>query len=261
MNYIDAPCSLFDKKKLNLKTYIDPIFETNPLLTPYYRKINHSKDTYWYLNVNFQTNASPYKFFVMTTRLRYHVPLIYDIDYKTYQYNNMMKYVVDLDTFIPDSKLKYQNLINDIVSKNPNHCMFIHMNQSFIIEKYNKPLPNNWVISVLPYCYKNLIGLEYDPILNNNEILININPDGKYNDQRISDIEDYFIDYNHVYDKLQNIVLEQLYIMYHNGVVVADMNHDYDIINQYKLYPLTENLYITDMYIENKSEFLMNALK
>ena len=261
---IDAPCVLFDRKELNLSTYIDPIFDTNPLLTPYYRKINHSKDTYWYIDVKFGTNATPYQFFVLTTRLRYHVPLKYEIDYKTYQYNNIMKYVVDFGDFSPMATTKnYQPIINNIINTYHEHCMFLHMNQSFIMKNFNKPLPNHWVISVLPYCYKDLISLLYDPILNKNEILININPNYKFNDERLNDIEDYYIDYNKVYDNLQDIVIEELYKMYNKGVVVADPIYDNDVINEYQLYVYNNNinLYMTDMYIENKTEFLIHALK
>lgn len=258
---IDKPCTLYDDHKLNLTTYIDPIFETNPLLTPYYRKINQSKDTYWYIDINFKTNATPYHFFVLTTRLRYHVPLEYEIDYKTYQYNNVMKYIVD----VPYDK-KYQDIINDIILNHHDHCMFLHMDQSFINKNHNKPLPNHWVISVLPYCYHQLIDEQYDPILKNNYILININPDNKYKDDQISIVDDYFIDYNKVYNKLQDIVIDKLYNMYINGSVVASGKYDVNVINKYKMFPVYNTntdvqLYMTDLYIPNKSEFLMYQLK
>jgi hypothetical protein len=264
MNYIEQPCKVCEYEEVPI---IDPIFSSNPLITPYYKEITPLAPD-WYLNIGYQSNVSDYQLFTLTTRLRYEVPMKEEIIYKLYKYNDIMKYVVDIgDDGDKNNKKHYQQLINDIVTVNPNHCMFLHMNQQFISGQL-KPLPNDWVRSIIPYCYYHLIDPQYDPILENNQILININPDNYYNDPSINSnkVEDYYIDYNQVYDKLQDIVINKLYNFYNHGVVVAHSKYNSLLIEKYNLVPLYNDfneigLYYTDIYIPNKTEYLINKLK
>jgi len=239
MNYIQKPCDICIYNENDFIHNIHPIFDTNPLLTPYYREIADTSNSYWYLDPTYKSNTTAYHFFVLTTRLRYEIPLEYEINYKSYRYNNLMKYIIDIKN---DNNL-YQSKIDDIVNNNPNHCMFLHMNQSFITGKHAKPLPKNWVISVLPYCYKHFIDEQYEPILDKNQILININPDHAYDDTNVNTrhIDNYSMDYIEVYNKLQDLVIEKLYHMYENGIIVAHGVYDKNKIkNYYPIYNTTE---------------------
>lgn len=252
MNYIDKPCQVCDMK---IEPLIDPIFETMPLITPYYKQILNDPD---WTDIHYKSNASKYKFFILTTRLRYDVPLEYDINYKSYRYNNVMKYIVDLG-FKADKR--YQLLINDIIKTHPNHCMFFDMRQSFINQSHTKQLPSYWVKSIIPYCYHHLIDEQYDPILYQNQILINIDPDLEYKDYDISMVDGYYYNYNMVYDKLQDLIIDKLYDMYDQGVVVAHPIYNKNIIDNYNMIELYPMLYYTNQYIPNKTEFLIKTLK
>jgi hypothetical protein len=258
-NYIDTPCAVCEP---HIK--VDPIFDENPLITPYYRKaIKNTPD--WFLHLDYEVYGSEYLLYVITTRLRYEVPLEYDINYKTYKDHELMRYVVDFGDYKENTSY-YQQLINDITTKHPNHCMLLHMNQSFISKNQLKPLPSDWVISVLPYCYHHLIDSQYDPILEKNQILININPDRTYNDPAVNteNIYQYYYNFNFVYDKLYELVIKQLQHFYNHGVVVVSKIYNQSIIDKYDMKPVYHEkqdvqLYVPKYYIS--PELLMKELR
>jgi len=261
-NYIRKPCLCDHQEPIKQ----DPIFKENPLLTPYYRKVLKLTPD-WFLHLDYEANGDEYDLFVITTRLRYEVPLEYDIDYKSYKDNDKMRYVVDFtDTeFLKNNKSYYQKLINDIVKNNPKHCMFLHMNQLFLTKNKLNPLPNDWVRSIIPYCYKHLLN-KYDPILEENQVLININPDKYINDDEVNieKIQNYYIDFNFVYNQLQEIVLNKLYDYYNYGVVVAHRDFNKDMIEKYNLIPLYNENQDVELYYSNtpiSPVFLMDKLR
>ncbi|HSW76547.1 MAG TPA: hypothetical protein VLG50_05855 [Candidatus Saccharimonadales bacterium] len=237
---------------------IDARFSLPHAITPYYRIINNDPDPFWYYNNDIKTNVTPYQFFVLTTRLRHVVDLKLDILFYTYRYEDKMKYTLELDDgdqILTMSKLdakKYQYLIDDIIKIHPNHCTLFYFEQPIV---FNKIINKQWLFTILPYLLR-LIDEAYQPLLYNNQILVNL-----------INIDDYLS----LHMDLQKQMINHMYDLYQQGVVVANAIDDHQVINDYRLVPLYQDinnkktqLYIahwTDDTIKNKTEFLLTKLR
>ena len=251
------------------------VVNSNYILTPYYDGI--IKDTsraFWY---EYQTkNYIPYDFFVLKTRLTYYVDKGLNIHFDSFRYEGQMLYCVLLSngvTIVPIDFTKsnyYQNIVNTIMIDYPRHCTLLHMNQTFLTNNFFKPLSNRWVTTVLPYCYQHFIDNMYQPILYNNQLLINIDPTQHLNDAliNVNDVDDYYKDFNNVYDVLQTKIINDLYQLYKKGVIVLNQDLDNHFIQDLKLKPLYHDgetqIYVanwTDENVIDKTAFLEEQLR
>ncbi len=191
MNYLEKPCYLCDGQIEDL-TYIDMIFNQPHIKTPYkFKIITKTNIPFWweYQKINYV----PYNFFVLKTRLRKHIPMIYNIEFASYQYKYKMIYVVELHDENGKVNLtqkdadQYQILVNQFVKND--HCELI----------LDQLAPNL------------IIDKQYDPIYDNGW-LINLHPKNYYYDESIkgSEIENYYYDYLDVYIQLQNQMRKQI---------------------------------------------------
>lgn len=180
-NYLPKPVDIYCPTNL---THIDAIFNEPHIKTPYYFKIITDTDTAnWWDNQ--ETNYIPYNFFCITTRLRSYVNEDYEINYASYQYKDKMIWLVQFHTInnivslTKKEAAKYQKLINEFVKSD--HCELGRNN--IVLDK------------------------QYDPIISNNKLLINLHPDRYYNDENIKghEIEGYYKDYLNVYLQLQKM--------------------------------------------------------
>ncbi len=232
MNYIDKPCEAHNDytkpcQVCNYKedlTHIDPIFSHPHVTTPYQMKIiTNTNVGFWWENK--EINYIPYDFFVLKTRLRSYVPIEYDIDFASYQYEEIMIFVVvfrmnDIIPFTQKEAVYYQGLVDDFVKYE--HCELI------IDFKHQR-----WQNTILKYID---MDEQYDPIMINNKLLINLHPDRFYQDDSIkgSEVTHYYYDYLNVYLQLQKQIFKKLKHMYKKGVVVIDDDRQ-DFINEWQL--------------------------
>lgn len=226
MNYIDKPCEVCDNNIIEDLNFIDPVFHLPHISTPYEMEIiTETNVGFWWENQ--VLNYIPYDFFVLKTRLRSYVPEEYDIDFYSYQYKDIMVFTVVFTN--PDGKVQitqaqadyYQDLVDYFVQYE--HCEMI--------------LDTNhlaWQNTILPYIK---IDEQYEPIVVNNKLLINLHPDRFYHDETIKGYEvgQYYYDYLDVYLQLQKQILDQINNMYEKGTVVADPVIDRDVIEKYQL--------------------------
>ena len=253
MNYIDKPCDSYitdwTAKSCQVchykedLTYIDPIFTEPHIKTPYQSKIIINTNVgFWWENL--ELNYIPYDFFVLKTRLRAYVPEEYDIDFASYQYEEIMIFVIlfktnDIIQLSEKKAIYYQSLVNDFVKYE--HCELI------VDFKHRE-----WQNMVLKYVE---LDEQYDLILENGKLLINLHPDRVYQDDSIkgSEVTNYYYDYLDVYIQLQKQILKKLKHMYKKGFIVTD---DFELIDKYQLIPYKGKLYQTtntyDYDITNK---------
>ena len=226
MNYLDKPCAVCYESPVEDFGFIDEIFRAPHIKTPYHRMIiKNTNIGFWWENQ--QLNYIPYNFFVIKTRLRSQVPLIYDIDFASYQYKDKMIFVVVLRTAEGIVKLsrqeadQYQKLVDDFVKYE--HCELI------INYKYEK-----WYNEVLPFIE---LDEQYQPMIIDHQLLINLHPDRVYQDDTIkgSEVTNYYYDYLDVYLQLQQQLINKLDEMYAKGVIVADAIKDKDLIDEWQL--------------------------
>ncbi len=219
-------------------TFIDPIFKLPHIKTPYQMKIiTNVTEGFWWENQ--KLNYIPYDFFVLKTRLRSVVPMSYDINFSSYQYETVMIFLVEFDTAYEKVKLTleeadhYQQLVNDYVKYN--HCELILSFKDLV-----------WQNSVLPFTK---IDKQYDPIFINDKLLINIHPHNTYQDDTIkgSEVSQYYLDYQDVYLQLQDQIHKKLKKMYHH-VVVANAIVDKEVIDEWELIPISDVINGNQLY-------------
>lgn len=254
---------------------MDVIVNSDYVLTPYYDGIiTDTTRPFWY---EYQfNNYTPYDFFVLKTRLTYDVPQGYNIHFDSFRYEGQMRYCVLLSngyTIVPINKEQtayYQNSVDQIILNHPHHCTLVQMNQPFVTTNHDQSLPQRWVKTILPYCYKQLIKEQYQPILFNNQLLINIDPTRVYDDTDIkNNVDDYYKDYNAVYDVLQTNLINNLFNLYQQGIIVLNKDLDDDFINHWQLKPYYNTGNQTQIYvarwtnkdIKDKTAFLENQLR
>lgn len=243
---------------------MNTVVKSDIILTPYYNEIIKDTNTpFWYTNV--KKNYEPYQFFVLRTRLISAVPKSIQINIDSNQYEDKMRYNITLsnsNNILPLSKVEadvYQGIVNDILINYPSHCLFLYKEQVYKTSKYNKPLSNDWVTKILPYCYDKLIDKQYNPILYNDSIIININPKNTYNDLTINTdhVENYYYDYNDVHYKLQEHVINKLYEIYLQGGMVLNKDLNYEMIDNWHLIPLYNTYNSVQIYVPNwKNEII-----
>jgi hypothetical protein len=239
------------------------------ILTPYTDEI--IKDTnvpYWYENQHY--NHIPYNFFVLTTRL---TPLIpqYTVGFDSYRAFGIMRYTVilsDANNIVSLTAIeaqKYQHMVDDIISIYPDHCTLIFTTQPFVTplgDKHRTSLPNTWVASVLPHCYKQLIKEKYDPIWLNNQLLINL----KDVSIKYTDLSVVYKTYNDVYNKLQNDLINTLHDMYDKGTVFANPLIDQTVMDKWHFVHTTFNHLYTvnwrdERFAPDLTDFLTKQLQ
>jgi hypothetical protein len=219
---------IFFKKLIKM----DTIVQSEYIITPYYNHIiKNTNQPFWY---EYQSkNYTPYQFFVLKTRLTPYIKKYQNIGFDSFRYEGQMRYFVNIanaETIIPltsEQSHHYQQIVNNIISYYPNHCTLLYINQTFVTNECHKSLPQSFVQSVLPYCYHYIIDQEYEPLLYDDQLLININ-DKTLNDKK----------YNDVYDDLQNKMLNYLYHLYEYGVILLNDIDDQQFINDWQLQPL-----------------------
>ena len=249
------------------------------VLTPYYRDIIEvTSNPFWYEKQS--QNYIPYNFYVITTRLRPNVPSTYYIDYASYKLNGKMQFAVQFMDGINvvqltnDDANKYQKLVDDIIVTYPDHCTLFYKDQIFISTSQYIPLPNQWVNSILPYCYNHLLDQQYDPLYMNDQVLINISPTRSYYDINIDDhtTTNYYYEYDKVFFNLQELFINTLYDIYKQGAIVLNPSLDKTFIEKWSLIPLYNNtnqanetqIYIAtwrdERFAPNITEFLSDRL-
>ena len=232
------------------------IVYSSPLITPYYDEIIHdTNEPLWY--AQHLNNYESYNFFVIKTRLTPYVPINWNVGFGHERVLGKMYYTVILSDYkgvIPlnDKEAdRYQLLINNSNTIHPNYATLLFKDQIFMTKKKTYKLPNVWVNSVLPYCYKHIL-FKYDVLMYEGQVLIQITDPM----------------FNEVYDEAQNYIIHVLYDLYEKGTVVANEALDYKIITNWHLVPIyndntTSQLYTTtwiEERIGNPSLFLMDRL-
>lgn len=256
------------------------IVKSHYIVTPYYDEI--IKDTtvpLWYLNQKY--HHTPYQFFVLKTRLRPYVPSEYYIGLGHERYFGQMQYTILFSSngsIVPLTQLeadKYQQHVNNIIQHYPTYCTLIYYKQPLYSSTYNTTIPTVWVTSVLPYVYQMVPG---NTIFVDGQILIDLEPKNDIKDGYSieEEMKDNFMDskdsndiYDIIYTEIQNKFIDRLYELYKKGTVVANAERDADIIEKWRLVPLLNNGYDTQLYTttwidqrvtDNITEFLMNRL-
>ena len=133
------------------------------------------------------------------------------------------------------------------------------------------PLDQKWATNVLPYLYQSFLNQQYEPILYENQLLINIDPMRHYDDPMIDTYQTagYYKDYNDVYNQLQELLINYLSTLYQQGVILLNPQYDEAFITDWQLRPLYKNreksqLYTVDWtspYVDNLTIFLQDQLQ
>ena len=231
---------------------MDTIVQSEFIITPYYDHIiKNTNEPFWY---EFQSkNHTPYDFFVLKTRLTPYISKYQNIGFDSHRYEGQMRYFVniaDANIVIPLSKeqaSQYQYIVNHIISNYPQHCTLLYDNQTFLTSLFNKPLSNQFVQSILPYCYQHFIDDQYEPILYDHQLLITIQDEN----------------YNHIYNELQNQLINELYKLYKMGTIALNPTEHQQFISDWQLIPLYNNIYTTtwtNSYINDLTQFLDDQL-
>lgn len=255
---------------------MDVIVDSDFILTPYYDGIiKDTNEPFWYENQSY--HHTPYDFFILKTRLKPYINPCYTIEFDSNRYEGQMRYIINFSNgfhLVPLNKQEaqhYQTIVNTTLSLYPRHVTLLYTNQTLLTTQSTIPLNQTWATSVLPYIYQSFINQQYEPILYENQLLINIDPTRHYDDTMIDtyQTDSYYKDYNYIYNQLQDLLINHLSTLYKQGVILLNPEHDEPFITDWQLRPLYKNIKNTPLYtvdwtsshVENQSVFLQDQLQ
>lgn len=237
-------------------TFIDPRFSKPHVITPYLRVIAFD-DTQPFWVDGLENNYTHYDFFILTTRLR-HVITEGFIEFYFYQWETVMKAILEIEKdgvlmeSTPHRAHQLQRQVDQILERFPRHCCLFYVQQPFY---HNKILNKTWLVTILPYML-HLIDKKYNPIMYDNQILVNLN-----------NTNDYF-NYQQIHANLQALIINEAYNLYTRGAVILNKSLQQSFIDQYGLTPWMNGKDETQVYIAkdlmvdgNKTEYLLLQLR
>lgn len=198
--------------------------KTVPILTPYFSTM--STDTPSGCAEIPKTNYRPYDLFVLLTKLSvdlYRLRTTYQAHFASYQLRGVMRLTVEIydgpnfEALDSRSAEKIQGYVDQALSFEPGHCLIFSTWPP--ISKNGVTLPRSWVVAMLPYV---LLDDDYQSFLHDGNLYAALDPSGEY------EAEAQVISQN---------IINSLFIMYQEGVVLCHDTIDTIHISRWELVP------------------------
>ena len=224
-------CSL-NKEIQQSKDQVGTIIKAAPILTPYYRDMG--TDTPGHLQLLAGSNYTTYDLFTLSTKFKSYAQEDIDISFTAVELNGKMRITLNIlkgGEYIPinkEAQTKYQNLVDFCLDKYPNYCI-VYDNQYPLYIK-DKIIPHSWIKDVMGY-----LNFDIQPIIEEGRIFVDLSNE---------------IDYNEIFNKLNESIINQLEKYYEDGYYLLPSNSE--LIEKWNLIPNPEiqeekiNLYKPD---------------